>query len=63
MAAEAEFDPFTPLGKRSIAMAPIKLRIKAVRRAKREFREARRRVARMKNKRRVSQPYVRTLRL
>ncbi|PRT52974.1 Mitochondrial ous recombination protein 1 [Wickerhamiella sorbophila] len=60
--AKASYDHFLPHGQRGAAKAPIKLRDRALRQAKRVYRQAKKRVAAQSNKRRVPQPKSRMLR-
>lgn len=60
--AKANYDHFLPHGQRGAAKAPIKLRDRALRQAKRVYRQAKKRVAAQNNKRRVPQPKARMLR-
>ena len=53
------FDPYTPRGQRGAAKQPIKLRQRALRQAKRAFRDLKRRIGAKSKKRRVPQPRVR----
>lgn len=57
--AAKAFDHFTPRGVRGAAKQPIKLRQRALRQAKRAFRDLKKRISRRGNKRRVPQPRIR----
>lgn len=60
-AAKAAFDPFTPRGQRGAAKAPIKMRDRALRQAKRVYRAAVKKLRRRQRKGRVPQPRIRLL--